>query len=265
MSSQSPTKADAAPAAKPRGETQANQSVGKAVKILDYFRTNPEGRLSDLAEHAGLGPSTALRLILSLERCGALVRDPDTRGYSIGPWILELAACTVRHHPYTGYVHQVLLELRDETGETGSYWLVDGHERLCIDRVLSRHELSSTIEIGDRLPLHAGAAGRALVAFLDQSQQADVLGALRKDGVDVDALAASLDQVRTDGVAISVEEREKGLASVAVPVLDQRDALVGVLSLSAPVSRFSAARRRSVVGVLKEAAARLATHKILDG
>ena len=249
---------------KPRGETQANQSVAKAFRILDYFRVHPEGRLSDLAEYAGLGASTALRLILSLERGGALVRDRETREYSIGPWLFELAATTVRHHPYNRYVHQILVELRETTGETGSYWLVDGHERLCIDRVLSRHALSSTVEVGARLPLHVGAAGRALVAFLSEEKRAEVFEALRAESVDVETLASSLDNVRSDGFASSSEEREKGLASVAVPVLDRRDALVGVLSLSAPVSRLTASRRRAAVDVLKEAANRLSGYRVLE-
>lgn len=247
-----------------RGETQANQSVAKAVRILDYFRTHPEGRLSDLAEYAGLGPSTALRLILSLERCGALVRDRSTREYSVGPWLLELAATTIRHHPWTAYVHQVLVELQEETGETASYWLVDDYERLCIDRVLSKQALSSTVEIGARVPLHLGAAGRALVAMLPDEQAAAVLKELRKRGVDIDALVASFDQVRRDGFAISVEEREKGLSSVAVPVVDHRGVLTGALSLTAPVSRFSPARRRAVVDVLRDAADKLTTYRALD-
>lgn len=249
---------------KNQGKTQANHSVAKAVRILDYFRVHPHGRLSNLAEYAGLGPSTALRLILSLEQGGALIRHHDTREFSVGPLILELAATTVRSHPYTVYVHQVLGDLREETGETASYWIVDQTERLCIDRVLSEHALSSTIHIGTRVPLHVGAAGRVLVAFSSDEDRAAVLEALRRDGVDVAQLIKSLDQVSVDGFAISVGERERGLSSVAVPVVDQRDRLVGAVSLTAPVARFSAARRRESVVTLKAAADRLSTYRVLE-
>jgi DNA-binding IclR family transcriptional regulator len=251
--------------AKPKnGKTQANHSVAKAMRILDYFRTHPQGRLSDLAQYSGLGPSTALRLILSLEQGGALVRHRDTREYSIGPWILELGARTVRSHPYTVFVHQILSDLCETTDETASYWIVDQNERLCTDRVLSGQALSSTIHIGTRVPLHLGAAGRALVAFLSEAERERLIRELRDDGADVSLLVETLDQVRNDGVAVSVEERERGLASVAVPVLDQRDHLVGALSVTAPVGRFSASRRRAAVEDLKRAADRLSTYRVLE-
>ena len=246
------------------GKTQANQSVAKAVRILDYFRIHAEGRLSDLAEHAGLGPSTALRLILSLERCGALVRDRETREYAIGPWLLGLAATTVRSHPFTAEVHRTLGELCETTGETASYWIVNEHERVCVDRVLSRHALSSTIHIGARLPLHIGAAGRALVAFLPDDERQAVLDAIESEDIDVDVLADSLDQVREQGYAVSVEEREKGLASVAVPIPDQKGGLVGAVSATGPVARFNAARRRDVVDDLMAAAHRLSIYRVLE-
>jgi IclR family KDG regulon transcriptional repressor len=246
------------------GKTQANQSVAKALKILDYFRLHPEGRLSDLAEHAGLGPSTALRLILSLEHYGALVRDRETREYAIGPWLLGVAATTVRSHPFIAEVHRTLTELCETTGETASYWVVTNRERVCVDRVLSRHALSSTIHIGARVPLHIGAAGRALVAFLPDEERQLVLDALDSDDIDIDALIDSLDKIRDRGYAISVEEREKGLASVAVPIPDQKGGLVGAISATGPVSRFNAAQRRDVVDDLMVAASRLSNYRVLE-
>jgi IclR family KDG regulon transcriptional repressor len=246
------------------GKTQANQSVAKAVRILDYFRLSSKGRLSDLAEHAGLGPSTALRLILSLERCGAVVRDPETREFSIGPWLLGLAATTVRDHPFSAEVHRALTDLVEATGETASYWIVNEKERVCVDRVLSQHALSSTIHIGARVPLHLGAAGRALMAYLPDGERQALIDGLDGDEIDIAALIDSLDDTREQGVAISVEEREKGLASVAVPVLDRTAGVVGTISSTGPVTRFNAANRRGVVDDLRAAADRLSTYRVLE-
>src|SRR5690349_8570719 len=50
--------------------TAANQSLGKGLQILDYFRHHGQGRLSDLAAYAGLNASTALRLALALQAHG---------------------------------------------------------------------------------------------------------------------------------------------------------------------------------------------------
>jgi len=246
------------------GKTQANQSVAKAVRILDYFRLHAEGRLSDLAAHAGLGPSTALRLILSLEQCGALVRKKETREYSIGPWLLGLAATAIRSHPFSAEVHRTLTELAETTGETASYWTVNAGERVCVDRVLSGHALSGTIHTGARLPLHRGAAGRVLMAYLPSDERQRLIDRLDPDEVDIAVLTDSLDDVRRLGFAVSVEERERGLASVAVPIRDTKSGVIGAVSATGPVTRFNATRRRGVVDDLVRVAERLSTYRVLE-
>src|SRR5205807_2625718 len=70
-----------------RERTPANQSAQKALQILDYFRTHGHARLSELAAHAGLHLSTALRLTLALQAQGAIVRQPGTRQYVLGSWV----------------------------------------------------------------------------------------------------------------------------------------------------------------------------------
>jgi len=100
--------------------TLANQSAQKALQVLDYFRTHGHARFSELAAHAGLNMSAALRQSLALQAQGAIVRQPGTRQYVLGSWVLELASSLLREQPLLQQAHTVLTELR---------WWEDGESR----------------------------------------------------------------------------------------------------------------------------------------
>ena len=95
-------------------------------------------------------------------------------------------------------------------------------ERLCLFRLDSRHSTLDRVQAGDRLPIRRGAAGKVLLAFS---------GDLPDD--------PSLRQIHDECFAISLGERDKFCAGIAVPVFSSGDSLMGALSLSGPKERFS--------------------------
>lgn len=244
--------------------TPANQSAQKALQILDYFRTHGHARLSELAAHAGLHMSTALRLTLALQAQGAIVRQPGTRQYVLGSWVLELASSLLREQPLLQQAHAVLTELRDQTGETASLWVRDGPSRVCLDRAESRAGLRSGADIGVRLPPHRGAAGKVLLAYLSAEQREALLSELeRASGERLDALREELQDIPARGYAVSLAEREPGVGSVAVPIADPRGRVSLVLNISGPLDRFDETRRSQAAALLQRASAQLSIHSLL--
>jgi IclR family transcriptional regulator, KDG regulon repressor len=244
--------------------TPANQSAQKALQVLDYFRTHGSARLSELAAHAGLNMSTALRLTLALQAQGAIVRQPGTRQYVLGSWVLELASSLLREQPLLQQAHAVLTELRDQTGETASLWVRDGPSRICLDRAESRHGLRSGADIGARLPPHRGAAGKVLLASLPTKPREALLADVeREDGAPLDALREELARIPAQGYAVSLAERERGVGSVAVPIADPRGRVSLVLNLSGPLDRFDESRRQEAAALLQRASAQLSIHSLL--
>jgi IclR family KDG regulon transcriptional repressor len=247
-----------------RQRTAANQSVGKGLQILDYFRNHGQGRLSDLAAHAGLNASTALRLALALQARGAIVRQPGMRNYMLGSWILELASSLLREQPLVLHAHEVLVHLRDETGETASLYVREGASRVCLDRVESRHGLRGTVDFGARLPPHRGAAGKALLAYLAQDERESILTQIEAEtGVELSALRRELDQIPAQGYSISRAEREPGVGSVAVPIIDPLGHVAATLNLSGPLDRFTVERMRDAVPAMQQSAAQLSVQMFL--
>ena len=103
-----------------------------------------------------------------------------------------------------------LEELREATGESVQLYVRRGDRRLCVASLESPHGLRTIVEVGALLPLDVGSAGRVL------SEEPD---AVRR------------------GWAESVEERQRGVASVSAPVHDAGGRLVAAVSVSGPVER----------------------------
>ena len=210
------------------------EAVERALSILEAFgETRAELTLTEIAEETGLYKSTILRLAASLGRYGYLVRD-DRGLFRLGPGLWRLGSSYRRNFDLDEFIRPVLRELVNETGETASFSVRDGDERVCLYRENSRHPIRHHLDEGVRLPLERGAAGRVLLAHAESS--------------------GSENQIIRDGFAISVGERSPDVAAVAVPVRRADGAIRGALAISGLASRFDAAAREIALPVLQKAA-----------
>lgn len=193
--------------------------IDKAVSILDALEAGPR-TLNDLVEATGLSRATAHRLAVALERHRLVGRDEEGR-FVMGPRMtgstLELTA------------RPILEELRDRTGESAQLYLPRNGGRVCVVSIQSPHGLRTIVPVGAVLPIDKGSAGRVL----------------REDP-----------DVFKRGYAESVEEREKGVASVSAPVM-QDDDVVAAVSVSGPVERTTRSPGRKYAQAVIEAAGRI--------
>ena len=210
------------------------EAVERALSILEAFgETRAELTLTEIAEETGLYKSTILRLAASLGRYGYLVRD-DKGLFRLGPSLWRLGSSYRRNFDLDEFIRPVLRELVNETGETASFSVRDGDERVCLYRENSRSPIRHHLDEGARLPLDRGAAGRVLLAYA--------------------GLNGSENPIIRDGFAISVGERSPDVAAVAVPVLHADGEIRGALAISGLASRFDAAARETALPLLQEAA-----------
>jgi len=76
---------------------------------------------------------------------------------------------------------------------------------------------------------------------------------------DHDALASCLAEVRRQGYAITHEELEEGLSSVAAPIRDHTGRVIAAVSVSGPSYRMGPAKIEQFVGPVKETACNIST------
>ena len=214
------------------------EAVERALSLLEAFDQD-QGTLSlaELAARTGFYKSTILRLIGSLERFGYLIRQKDGR-YRLGPSLARLGARYRDHSDLEALLRPTLRRLRDDSGETASFYGRSGQTRTCLYRENSERELRHHLEEGVRLPVDLGAAGKVLRAFAGER-------------------AAGLDAVRRNGFAVSLGERDPYIAAVAVPLVDPGGQLLGALCLSGLAPHFTEGHQQHCRDLLVAAAGRL--------
>lgn len=212
------------------------QAVGRALAILDCFQEGDDGlTLSEIARRTGLYKSTALRLVETLCAWRYLQKGPDGL-YRIGPAPFYLGRLYRLSFHLGDIVQPLLKRLVAETGETASVYVRDGDERICLYRLESPRSVRHSVVEGKRLPLRAGAAGKALLAF--SGEEGEVF-----------------DAIRARGFAVSVGERDPFVAAIAAPLRRGEVELVGVLALSGPRERFRPHEDPRVQELIKAVAA----------
>src|SRR5436190_880020 len=119
-------------------------------------------------------------------------------------------------------------------------------------------------QAGNRVPLHATGAGKALLAALPAARRDSVLDRLELRPytphtiVDAAVLRRAVEEIRERGYAIDDEEYDDGVRCVAVPVMGAPNELIGSLSISAPANRLTRQRCTELVPLLRRSASELA-------
>ena len=129
---------------------------------------------------------------------------------------------------------------------------------MCVSPSRSRPApLRHVVQVGDELPLWAGASSKVLLAYAPDALLARVARRSPAGERHSGELREWAAVARRDGYAVSHGERDEGLSAVAVPVIGRSGAVVAALSLSGPTLRFSAERVAAFTTDLKQAAARM--------
>ena len=217
----------------------AGRSVtSKVLAVLAAFESGaPSLSLTEIAQATGMPKPTAHRLVGELTDWGALDRDADGR-YRVGLRIWEVAQNAGRQ--LRDAARPFLQDLFTFTQETSHLAIRDGHEALYIERVYSSKRVPRASRVGGRLPLHATAVGKVLLAYEDGwLQEAYVRRALeaptRYTHVNPRKLLEELRVIRERGYATTIEEVRPGSCSIAVPVRGQADvapASIGLVMLT---------------------------------
>jgi DNA-binding IclR family transcriptional regulator len=195
-------------------------AVERALNIVAALEASAHPlSLADLARATGMYKSTLLRLLTTLERSTLVVRRPDSK-YGLGQFAFRLGRAFETSYHLKECVLPVLEWLVAQGTESPSFhrWH-DQETRLCLFRIDSRHPTLDRVRAGDILPIKRGAAGKVLRAF-------------RK------GLAATGDSPL---VQTSYGERDPSCAAIACPVFGPSGEMMGALSLSGPLERFSPA------------------------
>ncbi len=218
-------------------------TIERAVDVLFLFtRAGGDLGVTEIANELDISKAVVHRILTSL-RDRDLISADESRRYSLGPAVLELAAAYQNSLDIRSSALEAMRELSAITNETATMSVHHGDSRVCVEQITPAREVKMIVRVGSSFPLHAGATGKAFLAWLTEEEQEEYLAGdlesiTSETSTDPVVLRRELDQIRQQGFAVSMGERQAGAASVAAPVLDHRDVPVAVIGVCGPVERF---------------------------
>ena len=252
----------------PRDEDGAKsgavQSVDRALLLLEALGEDEEGyRLTDLAIRTGLSPSTAHRLLTTLEKRRFVAFDSTHAMWHVGRQAFAVGAAFVRRRNFVAPALPFLRRLRDLTHETANLGVADDGEVIVLTQVESRQIMRAITRVGGRAPMAASGIGKAILATYADDEVVAIIQrhgmkrltpkSLARAGQLRDALAI----VRRDGYALDDEEFLTGLRCVASVVYDDQGEALAAISVSGLASRVPAERVPELGRLVRETAREL--------
>ena len=221
--------------ARPAAPSSDASGVGVLDKCVDLLWAVRSGATSvaQVAARADVSRPTAHRLLGALLARGLVSRDGSGE-LSIGPGLLALAAGSATE-VLIACAGPVLRELCAVTGQSAHLFRRASDVRVCVASAEPAAGLLDALPVGTALPLTAGSAAKVLLAWPDAVRAAD---GSRGAGLVAPFDEATLAAVRSAGYALSVAEREPGLASASAPVW-LRGEMLAALCVAGPSERLA--------------------------
>lgn len=217
-------------------------ALARGLQVLRCFdRDTPTLSLAEVAEKVGWARNVPFRYLHTLERLGYLRRDPTTRRYSVTLRVLEFGFQALSQLGWRDLAQPYLEQLRDLTAASSHLGVLDGGDVVYVARAASRLVLSSTIQVGSRLPAQATAMGKVLLAAMSPEEISDWLRHASFSRYTANTLSQSrlLEELlvtRARGYAVSNGEFEAGIRSVAAPVLGADGVVIAAINVSGPAT-----------------------------
>jgi DNA-binding IclR family transcriptional regulator len=207
-----------------KGATSGVGVLDKTVEILSFLSEGGPATLAEVVEGTGLPRPTAYRLLSALEAHHLVGRVAGR--YALGTRLLGWGSKAVGLDLVEA-ARPVLAALRDKTGESVQLYVREGDRRVCVASVeRAGGGLRDTVPVGAVLPLDRGSGGKVLLAWAEDRRKFSRVN------------AAELEEIRGQGWAQSVAEREAGVASVSAPVFGPSGGLRAAVCASGPISRL---------------------------
>ncbi|UTF55651.1 IclR family transcriptional regulator [Natronosalvus rutilus] len=212
-------------------------------EMLEYLSRQNGATLTELSEEFELAKSTVHRHMTTLADLEYVIKDGSE--YFIGLKFLQLSEQARHRKPGYQVARDKVFELVDETGERALFLVEELGRGVYMYRAGGTPPFRNDTMVGERRPLHALAAGKAILAQWDENRldsfldNQDLWELTRNTITDPEALLEELTVVRDQGHAINDSEQIEGLRAVGVPVFGPSGCVIGGLSVFGPVSRLN--------------------------
>ncbi len=235
-----------------RNGVDRSGQVQSLVRAISLMRAIPEfddgATLTDLAQTVGLAPSTAHRLLTTLEQERFVRFDQERSLWMVGVDAFTVGNAFVRSRDLVSIARPYMRQLMEDSGETVNLAIEDQGEAVYLSQVECRQLMRVLARPGGRVPMHCSGVGKALLAAMTEGEVSRILqkrGMNRATAHSIDSPAAlrkALAEIAALGYAFDDEEHAIGLRCVAAAIYDEYGGPLAAVSLSGPKARIDNSR-----------------------
>ena len=224
---------------------------------------SPELGITDIARALDLHKSTASGLVYTLQRNGYIDQNPENRRYHLGLQLVERAAVLLDQIEIRKVGMPELGYLRDWSSESVNLAILEDHQIIYIERLLSDRSLGFRNHIGKRAWVHSTALGKAILSHLPVHEARNLLESYPLESMthntitDIDVLIKQFGVFRAQGYAIEREENEIGGLCISAPIHNHSSNPVAAVSVSFPLSRLDETMIATYGAEIKKVAQRI--------
>jgi DNA-binding IclR family transcriptional regulator len=239
-------------------------ALDRALALLEFISAHAEGvTTGDIRSGLGFSANLVFRLTKALVAHGYVERDAAGVRFILSRKLLGLAQPKREERSLVQLAWEPMRWLRDETGESAHIGVRSGYECIVLDRVIGPHPFKCYVEAGAHGPLHAGAPGKVMLAWLPPEELAEVLREMplprltRHTIASRPAFAQHLAEVKRQGYAMDLGEAIEGHHCLGAPVFDAEGYPIAAVWITALTPRLTEADGARLAPRVIEAARRV--------
>ncbi|MEM9145746.1 MAG: HTH-type transcriptional regulator BhcR [Pseudomonadota bacterium] len=246
MSAQSPQRrARGRPRSAPEAQAPTVQALDRGIQLLSALARDGRATLTEVSDRVGMPPSSAHRLLATLQAHALVEFSETTQDWTIGVEAFRIGSAFVQRGNLIDLSRDVMRALVNDTGETANIAIPDDGEVVFMSQVDTQNPIRAFFRPGARVPMHSSGIGKALLAWMDPRAVEQILlrrgmaGWTEKTLTTPGALSADLEATRARGYAFDDEERHTGMRCIAAPIFNPFGEVVAGISISGPTARIS--------------------------
>jgi IclR family KDG regulon transcriptional repressor len=237
-----------------------SEVLNKAFTLLHLLKPRDEIKewtAAELARIAGFNTATTHRILQDLTEFKIVSQNKENKKFHLGYSLIELGSLAKGLFTIRDLARPFMEEIEKITNESVYLTIpVDDKEGLLLDSIDSTHQLRIVEPLGERLPLHKGAARKVLLAYMSKEKQEEyinnyslLLGKEKEIYKTEEELREEIKKIRDRGYSLSIGETVPGTAGVGVPIFGI-NGVEGSLCIGTPESRLDKDRITEYVELL---------------
>ncbi len=215
------------------------QSLERGLNILTILsKAGSPMTLNDIATNFKMDRSSVFRLLKTMVKAGFIYQDNDTKRYSLGFKVLELAGSFSDNLHLEEFLRPIMKDICLHTNQNTHLAILDRGEVVFIAVEQPKDAITISISIGTRESATQTALGRAILAFMEKKsideivRKAPMKRYTPKSLISRPALYEALSGIRNTRLAVDNEEYKSGVICFASPVLNHKGQAVCSIGIS---------------------------------